>query len=268
MNNKKHDEDFFRMVYGDEELEKIKKSGKVNIPSEYSIKPPKKLKFEVDKINNEKSTLNERMQLENSMIKFETKKIKNMETFEDLFKEFQSEKDMTNQFTEIANNLMNYFVIRANRKDYRLAEIEFYLYEKDKHKDDFIHAKIIKDKPNDSAKHQIKMGCWYFHYSGIDLTFGNGKNRFGGILIRSLVALDVKSKPIIGPLKLKNHLLNQYEFLNQSRDFLKLVYDEKILKETIIPMQRIGLGTTGNGMYKNHKYRFVVSQIQNLVKKE
>ncbi|MGE3652804.1 MAG: hypothetical protein AB7G22_01660 [Flavobacteriales bacterium] len=191
-----------------------------------------------------------------------------MKKFEDLFIDFNpknSEKD----FRKIASNLMNNFVIRANRKDYRLAEIEFYLYEKDNHEDDFIHAKISgKEILNESATYQKKMGRWYFHYSGIDLTFGDEqKNRFGGILIRSILPLEEKSKPIIGPLKLKNHLLNQYDNISQSRDFLKLIpIEDKLKQDEIIPMQRVGLGNTGNEKFKNLEYRFVLSQIKDKVK--
>lgn len=220
MNNKKHDEDFFRTVYGDEELEKLKK--------------------------------------------LELSKQKEVNKFEDLFIDFNSEKD----FQKIATNLMNNFVIRANGNDFRLAEIEFYLHEKDKHEDDFIHAKIINEKPNDSANHQIKMGCWYFHYSGIDLTFGDSqKNRFGGILIRSIIPLDEKIKPIIGPLKLKNHLLNQYENISHSGDFLKVIsIEDKLKPDEIIPMPRVGLGSSGNEKFKDLEYRFVLSQIKDKVK--
>lgn len=246
MNNKKHDEDFFRTVYGDEELEKLKK-------------------LELSKLK-ENFVLDEGLNddiypIKNNLKQREMKKIK------DLFNEFEAEKDMTKKFAEIADKLMNNFVIRANRKDFRLAEIEFYLHEKDKHEDDFIHAKIIKGKPNDSAKHQIKMGCWYFHYSGIDLTFGDSqKNRFGGILIRSIIPLDEKIKPIIGPLKLKNHLLNQYDNISQSRDFLKLIpIEDKLKQDKIIPMPRVGLGSR-NEKFKDLEYRFVLSQIKDKVK--
>jgi hypothetical protein len=247
MNNKKHDEDFFRTVYGDEELEKLKK-------------------LELSKLK-ENFVLDEGLNddiypIKNNLKQREMKKIK------DLFNEFEAEKDMTKKFAEIADKLMNNFVIRANHKDFRLAEIEFYLHEKDKHEDDFIHAKIIKGKPNDSAKHQIKMGCWYFHYSGIDLTFGDSqKNRFGGILIRSIIPLDEKIKPIIGPLKLKNHLLNQYDNISQSRDFLKLIpIEDKLKQDKIIPMPRVGLGSSGNEKFKDLEYRFVLSQIKDKVK--
>ncbi|MBI2280898.1 MAG: hypothetical protein HYU68_09450 [Bacteroidetes bacterium] len=247
MNNKKHDEDFFRTVYGDEELEKLKKL-------ELS---KQKENFSLDEGLND-----DIYPIKNNLKQREMKKI------EDLFNEFEAEKDMTKKFAEIADKLMNNFVIRANRKDFRLAEIEFYLHEKEKHEDDFIHSKIIKDKPNDSAKHQIKMGCWYFHYSGIDLTFGDkNNNRFGGILIRSIIPLEDEIKPIIGPLKLKNHLLNQYENISQSRDFLKLIpIEDKLKQDEIIPMQRVGLGTTGDEDFRNLKYRFVLAQIKDKVK--
>lgn len=251
MNNKKHDEDFFRTVYGDEELEKIKKSGKVNIPSEYSIKPPKKLKFEVDKINNEKSTLNERMQLENRMIKFETKKLKNMETFEDLFIDFKpenSEKD----FRRIASSLMANFVIKINSHEYLLTEIEFYCQTIGKdsiHHDPYVHGDDL----------QKQMSHWYFHGSGLDLTFGNDLY-YGGILIRGIKTKSGgELKYISGPLNVVKELFSKANKVDEQSIFcLKFKSEVPPLLNEPFFVRRVGLNEKHNKVYFNKKYRAIV----------
>lgn len=146
--------------------------------------------------------------------------------------------------------------------------MSFYLYDKNHH-DTFIHSisedgKIMR---NDAAIKQNKLGSWYFHYSGIDLTFGNGNERFGGILIRSIIDLE-QQKFIIGPLKLKNYLLNQYDILEQSRDFLKMVSINKSVSSEIVKMTRVGLGKLGDNKYRKSLYRFVLEEIKYKVKKD
>lgn len=47
-----------------------------------------------------------------------------MTSFEQLFENFDS-KNAEMEFRRIAESLMKGFVLRANRKDYQLAEIEF-----------------------------------------------------------------------------------------------------------------------------------------------
>ena len=196
-------------------------------------------------------------------------KQKDMEKFEDLFKDLEVQSDMTKKFSEIAEKLMNNFVIKANNKDYRLAEIEFYLYEKGKHEDTFIHANVLEEKkPNKAAKLQSKMACWYFHYSGIDITFGNENGRFGGILIRSLVSSLVNpTNELVGPLKLKNELLNLYQEIDKSRDFLKLSISKKPLSIVPKPLVRFNLGKSGDQKFKEMKYRFILPEIEKWVKK-
>ena len=45
-----------------------------------------------------------------------------------------------------------------------------------------------------------------FHYSVIDLTIGDGKNRIGGILIRTVIEIETDTI-ISGPLKSANYIL-------------------------------------------------------------
>src|SRR5271170_8512868 len=86
---------------------------------------------------------------------------------------------------QIAESLLNKYVLVVGEKEYRLAEIEFYI-NNGTHNDQYTHG-----DPN-----QKKYGKWYFHryrghayksgtYKGLDLTLGNDTTYFG-ILIRSI----------------------------------------------------------------------------------
>lgn len=94
-------------------------------------------------------------------------------------------------FQQLSEYLLSGVVIETNdKKYYRIAEIEFYLYNPSQHPDIFVHR----------DKEQLENSTWYHHkqngksykegtYKGLDITFGNGKDVYGGILIRSLLEI-------------------------------------------------------------------------------
>lgn len=92
-------------------------------------------------------------------------------------------------FDELANYLINECILAVNENEYRIAEIEFYYFDKDNHPDVFTHRNECQKKSN----------LFYFHTAGVDITFGN-VNYYGGILIRSIINLQTKEY-IIGPNK-------------------------------------------------------------------
>jgi hypothetical protein len=193
-----------------------------------------------------------------------------MESFKLLFANF-NDLDVQNEFQRIATSLMNEYVLIANKSKYRLAEIEFYMYEKGKHEDTFIHANVLDDKkPNIAKILQSKMAKWYYHYSGIDITFGNieeNGSRFGGILLRGLIEVGGEPTPdLIGPLKIKNTLLNQYSGIDDTCNFLKIVEYKDLTFSKPIACVRFGLGKTGEELYKNELYRFILPEVKSLVK--
>ena len=79
-------------------------------------------------------------------------------------------------FSKYANKLMNEYCLKVDDKKYNLIEIEFYFYDKENHPDPYIYC-------NEKQK---ECGEFYFHGSGMDITFGNGIC-YGGILIRSIM---------------------------------------------------------------------------------
>lgn len=104
-------------------------------------------------------------------------------------------------FDEIAQNIMCNYIIKKGNREYAIVEIEFYLYTND-------HRDVITYPRNTEA------GQWFFHQSGIDITFKSRDIRmltfdkgelglrpqFGGILIRAIKPLNDENKSIIwGP---------------------------------------------------------------------
>ncbi|PRP85083.1 hypothetical protein PROFUN_07267 [Planoprotostelium fungivorum] len=113
-------------------------------------------------------------------------------------------------FTGLAERLLNHTVLKVNRQPHRLLEIEFYFTNEKSHGlhyDPFTHCDDI----------QKQNAVWYFHrtkgsyrggtYKGLDITIGRGEGRHGGILIRSVQALQ-DGKIICGPSLSVDHLLS------------------------------------------------------------
>lgn len=96
--------------------------------------------------------------------------------------------NLSDYFKGIADLLMNKFVISKGTDKYEIIEMEFYLVAPN-------HPDVITYPRN------CKAGQWFFHQSGVDLTFETTKNQFGGILIRGLRKIDGDREQIFGPLK-------------------------------------------------------------------
>jgi hypothetical protein len=107
---------------------------------------------------------------------------------------------------------MNRSVLTINKDHkYRIAEVEFYFNDRNKHPDTFTHADTD----------QKSQATWYFHkfgksyksgtYKGLDLAFGQGDNAHGGILIRSIYSLadkDPDTAFLEGPCMVVNRILH------------------------------------------------------------
>lgn len=161
--------------------------------------------------------------------------------------------DTDTLFSSLAKLLLNKCIIKAGDKNYRLLEIEFYLYSSS-------HPDLITYPRIDSEG-----GNWFFHQSGVDICFNsscnaskdgkfclNTENRFGGILIRSIVELgnDMNthpdSKPIYGPMKCMDVLFKKFGALDCNRDTDQIPYidlcsslkEEKVMKtQRYIPIK-------------------------------
>ena len=106
-------------------------------------------------------------------------------------------------FKEIAEVLMNKCVISKGSVKYEIVEIEFYLFTPD-------HQDVI------TYPRKVSAGQWFFHQSGVDLTFESNEKQFGGILIRGIRRLtpreigDNRPLLVLGPQKCIDELWDRF----------------------------------------------------------
>ena len=124
------------------------------------------------------------------------------------------------KFKEIAEILLNRTAIRKGHKTYHMKDIEFYLYKND-------HRDII------TYPRTCEAGQWFFHSSGIDLSFESNvtmqpneydlfqpildsSSFFGGILIRQIYPEGTSSEcakkyKLDGPHKVEWELFDKFD---------------------------------------------------------
>lgn len=178
-----------------------------------------------------------------------------------------SSESIKEGFNKIAENIFNDIQLEVNGNYYRFLDIEFYYFAKGVFEDVYVHK----------HQEQLKMGNWYFHGSGIDITFGDGHN-YGGILIRAIAKLsgdlsrdkNFIEKEVHGPLNVKteigsklndvfNETHNIFQLHDVSRDRMPALMK---MPTHIIRTKRIGLSKTKDistqKEYYNGKFRFVI----------
>lgn len=177
----------------------------------------------------------------------------------------QSNSNILASFDSIAEGLFNDLQLQVNESFYRLIDIEFYYFSEGVFEDIYAH------------KHeaQLQKGKWYFHGSGIDITFGNGKDH-GGILIRAIAKISNKGdkeknfivKEIHGPLNVKTEICsnlhsvfdnepNSFQLNDVSRDRMAALMK---MPPYIIKTKRIGLNPAKeiNPYFHSAKLRYIV----------
>ena len=164
-------------------------------------------------------------------------------------------------FKSIASMLFCY-KINVNGQCYRFLDIEFYYSFEGTFDDPYIHGNKL----------QTESGRWYFHESGMDITFGADGNH-GGILIRGIGKLSkdgeegIIENEIHGPLKVVKELTsNFYPIMNSSSNKFcleKMNVDKEasVLPMEIIKTNRIGLKTHPSDYkdFKQKPYRFIAA---------
>jgi hypothetical protein len=182
-----------------------------------------------------------------------------MEELNKLF--LQNPKDETlfrDWFFKIASQLLNNYIIRTNDKKYSINEIEFYYYDKVHHPDKSTYGFINENTKYDKRIIELKKRqriplTWFFHYSGVDLVFGNEINA-GGILIRSIQNIS-SSEIFKGPLIVHLELMNQNVQSSTGVFQLILEKNKSIYSYKIQSKKRFGLGES-SGKFKNKEYNF------------
>lgn len=148
--------------------------------------------------------------------KLESKIYKDCATIQDKFKLF-------------ATYLLKQFKMKIGENVCSLEEVEIYYNSKD-HKDDYTHKN----------KDQLTNAMWYFHqypngtyksgtYKGLDITFGNGKDIYGGVLIRS-IENTTTNEFITGPCNVVTYILKKLE-CEEITDLVKKMKTLEVLNE-------------------------------------
>lgn len=126
-------------------------------------------------------------------------------------------------FEVIAKELINNYHIQKGKEEYYFMHIEFYFCNKN-------HLDII------SYPRKLDAGKWFFHQSGVDLTFNSsyeGHEKaintmsdfyFGGILIRDIIKRSDMEKKFGGPYKCEWEL---FDFLEAFSPTSQVPYLEK-----------------------------------------
>lgn len=139
-------------------------------------------------------------------------------------------------FTDIAMSLMRDHIIKKSDKLYAIVDIEFYLYTNG-HKDIITYPRITK------------AGQWFFHQSGVDLTFKSrdielDKSKkekyklannplFGGVLIRAIKPLEPKdAKPIWGPQNVVNELWDKFDAFGTDKESYPVIVEKSVQEES------------------------------------
>jgi hypothetical protein len=177
-----------------------------------------------------------------------------------------SRKSIEQSFEIMAHTLLTDYQLQINNCRYRLIDIEFYYYAENICEDIYAHKHVA----------QLQSGKWYFHGSGIDLTFGDGTNH-GGMLIRAMAEVSPTASAenrfilnaIHGPLNVKTEIASRLHGAfdpTPNHFYLRDVSADKIAAgmkdpDHIIKTRRIGLNPGNDDSSKffyDAKYRFVI----------
>lgn len=138
-----------------------------------------------------------------------------------------TQEEIQTVFEIIANKLFrNYHIVKGGNT-YDFLEIEYYFYSP-QHRDLITYPRI-SNKP-----------CmWFFHMSGVDITFGSNAKEddrslmYGGILVRSIIKNDGDSsmprESICGPMKCVDELFDYIDAFggNISREDIPYIEKKK-----------------------------------------
>ncbi len=128
-------------------------------------------------------------------------------------------------FNDIAQEILTNYVIKKGDKEYAIVEIEFYFYSK-------THPDVI------TYPRRVDVGHWFFHQSGVDLTFQSNGDEFGGILIRGIKDLS-DGYNFFGPQKCVDVLWDSFNAFNPKvEEYPRLEYKENISSNAIHKYKR------------------------------
>lgn len=182
--------------------------------------------------------------------------------------EITNKENPITDFRRIAEHLMNECILIVGDGRYRFTELEFYYFNKAKHADEYSHK----------HKMQQKKGYWYFHGSGLDITFGD-QEFYDGILIRSIKNLKIQSLKesfINGPIVCIQALFSNFGPIDTSNKFDFCIKEAKSVvisldKEEVYSCSRVGIDeikdATEDKKFHKGYFRFLIYPRQSIAKK-
>ena len=160
------------------------------------------------------------------------------------YKDFES---LEKHFNNLAGLLMNRIILYVNDKQYRFSEIEFYFFSPGFHEDPYVHRN----------KMQKETGLWYFHGSGLDITFGDRINH-GGILLRGMKRICCEKEYFVSaPLNVVNEIFSALGNICRQEQVFRLAETDQLNEEEIVRSARIGLKAKEPAGYKEKYYRYI-----------
>lgn len=161
--------------------------------------------------------------------------------------------NLSKSFDKIADYLFHHTYIQVGLAQYQLTEIEFYYYDAKKHPDLYVHKNEV----------QLDFANWYFHGSGLDITFGNKDEEiYAGILIRGIKNLSTGIYSS-GPINTVRELMQNFKLVTKAQQ-MQLIEKEIENKSQIIKSSRIGLNPKRSPNYYDLPYRYLVDWEANI----
>lgn len=172
----------------------------------------------------------------------------------------QNRNEFPGYLDKLAEFIFKKLILKNGNETFRFCEIEFYICSAD-HLDLFSHQK----------PQQIEFGLWYFHESGLDITFGDQVS-FASFLIRGIRREDSgrRERFISGPLNVLKTLCNSTQTIDQGKINILVEYSDNLPKTSWIKHERIGLNIqkeldckkdvgdfTDENLFYNSHYRFI-----------
>jgi hypothetical protein len=179
--------------------------------------------------------------------------------------DYHSQETTLASFDKIAEKLSRDIQLKINDTFYRIIDFEFYTF-----------SQTLPDPHTYEHDLQLQSNKLYLHGSGVDITFGDGKNH-GGILLRSVVKLydgadkstGFMKKQYDGPQKVATELFSNLNSLNgKGTNEIRLIdieghnQDNQFFPgKSILKTNRVGLTvkkTDLSNYYLNLNLRYII----------
>ncbi|MGV6946936.1 hypothetical protein [Sphingobacterium kyonggiense] len=179
---------------------------------------------------------------------------------------FENEKSLKDGIQNLAEKIAFNSILEINDNKYRITDFEFYINS---------FSAELEDPHTYNHNLQRETGKLYDHKSGLDITYGNGKNAIG-ILIRGIAKLETNNKDLSnryfistyfdGPHKSRTELIgnlrfNENNYLGFTEASTEMEASLKQANPKLISTQRVNLTskiTDLEGKYIYEPLRYVV----------